>query len=104
MYTPATSSRSDDVLLPSRLRRAYAPSVVIKGTVRDGRIVVDEPTDLPEGTVLHLVLDDGADAMQQQEIDAINASIARSLEQARAGMLIPADDVIHQLRDLHKPT
>ena len=78
--------------------------MVIKGTVRDGRIVVDEPTDLPEGTVLHLVLDDGADAMQQEEIDAINASIAKSLEQARAGMLIPADDVIRQLRDLHKPT
>ena len=77
--------------------------MVIKATVRGGRILVDEPTDLPEGTVLNLVLDAGEE-MAQDEIDAVNASIATSLEEARAGRLVPAGEVINELRRRREPS
>lgn len=77
--------------------------MVIKATVRGGRIVVDEPTDLPEGTVLNLV-PDASEEMAQDEIDALNASIATSLEDARAGRLVPAAEVIKELRRRREPS
>ena len=33
----------------------------IRARVRNGRLIVDEPTDLPEGTELDLVIDDAGD-------------------------------------------
>jgi len=77
--------------------------VVIKATVRGGRILVDEPTDLPDGTVLNLV-PDGDDGMPQDEIDALNAAIAKSLDEARAGRLIPAREVVEELRRRREPS
>jgi hypothetical protein len=70
----------------------------LRARVRKGRLVVDEPTDLPEGTVLNLVVDDEGDDMDDAERAALDASIARGLEAARAGRVRPAADVIAELR------
>ena len=46
----------------------------VRATVRNGRLIVDQPTDLPEGTVLDLVVDDEGDQLDPRERDALNAS------------------------------
>ena len=70
----------------------------IRARVRNGRLVVDEPTDLPEGTVLDLVVDDEGDDMDDTEREALNASIALALDAVRAGKFRPAADVVAELR------
>ena len=59
---------------------------------------MDEPTDLPEGTVLDLVVDDEGDDMDDAERAALDASISRGLSAARAGRVRPAAEVLSDLR------
>jgi hypothetical protein len=56
-----------------------------RARVQNGRLVIDEPTDLPEGTVLNLVVDDEGDNLTDEERAALHASIEESLEDAKAG-------------------
>jgi hypothetical protein len=57
--------------------------------VRDGRIVVDEPVDLPDGAELRVYLYDAAtDAMSPEERAALGRALERSIAQADAGELI----------------
>lgn len=70
----------------------------LRARVHSGRLLVDEPTDLPEGTVLDLVVDDEGDDMDDAERAALDASIARGLEAARTGRVRPAADVLADLR------
>ena len=63
-----------------RAAKCYAQSVnALKAHVKNGRIVVDEPTDLPEGTSVHvyLVSDDDESPEERAQIEAeIDAGIA----------------------------
>ena len=70
----------------------------VRATVRNGRFPVDQPTDLPEGTVLDLVIDDEGDQLDDAEREALNAAISRSLAQAEAGDTAPAKEIIAKLR------
>jgi len=72
--------------------------VVLKAIVHRGRLLLDAPTELPEGTVLELVAVDG-DAMTEDETRALNAAISRSAEQAEQGQLTPASEILRELRD-----
>jgi hypothetical protein len=70
----------------------------LKAQVKDGRLVLDEPTSLPEGEVVYLVpLDDEGDPMAESERARIDDALERSMAQARAGRLVDADDVIEGL-------
>jgi len=66
--------------------------------VRNGRLIVDEPTDLPEGTVLDLVQDDEGDDLTEEERKALHAEIRASVRSAKKGRLRHAADVIADLR------
>ncbi len=70
----------------------------IRAKVTNGRLVVDEPTTLPEGTVLDLVIDDEGDDLDPKEREALHAAIERSWASAKNGNLIPSDQVIRELR------
>jgi hypothetical protein len=76
----------------------------LKARVVKGRIVVDEPTDLPEGTELELLradeFDDWSDLddMDPSERARFEAQLKLSIEQADRGDLIPAEDVLAKLR------
>jgi hypothetical protein len=76
--------------------------MALKATVRNGRFVIDEPTGLPEGTVLDLVVDDEEGELSESELKALNAAIASSLEQGRVGKTAPVSAIIKQLRDRHR--
>ena len=71
----------------------------VRATVRNGRLTLDQPVDLPEGTVLDLVLDDEGDQLDDRERGALNAAISRSLQQAANGRTANADDIIRKLRE-----
>ena len=71
----------------------------LRAVVKDGRLVVDEPTTLPEGTVLDLVVDDEGDDLDAAERAALHAHLESSWEEARRGELIPAEDVLAELRE-----
>lgn len=75
----------------------------LKAHVRKGRLVLDEPTDLPEGEVIELVpVDDalaqGGDYLDDEERERLHRSIERGLEDVRAGRTVRADEVIAELR------
>ena len=70
----------------------------VRATVRNGRLIVDQPTDLPEGTVLDLVVDDEGDQLDDAEREALNAAISRSFAQADAGRTASAEEILQRLR------
>jgi hypothetical protein len=66
--------------------------------VKNGRLVVDVPTELPEGTVLDLVIFDEGDDLDDEERRALDDSLAESVEQEKRGELIDAEEFIRELR------
>ena len=58
--------------------------------VEKGRLVLDEPTTLPEGTVVQLVADDESDDLTDDERRALHDALSRSGKSAEAGHLHPA--------------
>jgi hypothetical protein len=73
-------------------------SMSVRATVCNGRLIVDQPTDLPEGTVLDLVIDDEGDELDPREREALNAAISRSLKQADEGRTAPVQEILDRLR------
>ena len=72
----------------------------LRALVHNGRLVVDEPTNLPEGTRLNLAIADDWDDLDDVERKALDAAIAEGWASLRAGHRVPAADVI---RDLRRP-
>jgi hypothetical protein len=62
------------------------------------RLVLDEPTTLPEGTVIDLVADDEGDDLTDAERQALHRALAASAESAAAGRLRPVSSLIGDLR------
>jgi len=78
----------------------------LKVRVQNGCLVFDESTDLPEGTILEVVLighglADGDDPLDdEEERAALNRDLEASFAEEEAGQLIDAADVIADLRTL----
>ncbi|MBI2898311.1 MAG: hypothetical protein HYY06_32475 [Deltaproteobacteria bacterium] len=75
----------------------------LRARVHHGRLVLDEPTDLPEGEVVELVpvdevLAHGGDYLDDEERQRLHESIEESIEQMKAGNLIDADEALAELR------
>jgi hypothetical protein len=68
----------------------------LKAHVRGGRLVLDEPTDLPEGTEVELVASDDDD-FDPEERARLESALERSRAQARAGQLVDGDTVVAKL-------
>jgi hypothetical protein len=69
-----------------------------RARVSHGRVVVDEPVDLPEGTVLDLVVDDEGDELDDAERAALHAKLERSFAEAKQGKTRPVGDLLDELR------
>jgi len=68
----------------------------LKAHVRDGRVVLDEPSELPEGTEVELtVVED--DDFEPEERARLDAALELSATQARTGQLVDGDAVIQRL-------
>lgn len=75
----------------------------LKAQVRNGRLVLDEPTDLPEGEIVELVpLNDmlalGGDDLDDEERAALQRELEASFAEEEAGQLVDLADAITDLR------
>lgn len=70
----------------------------VRARVKNGRLVVDEPTSLPEGTVLDRVLADEGDDLDAQERVQRDEALLKAWHQAQADKGRPAEDVLRDLR------
>ena len=75
----------------------------LKAQVRNGRLVLDEPTDLPEGKVVELlpadeVLANGADNLDADERERLHESLREGIRQMKAGDTIDAAEAMAELR------
>ena len=69
----------------------------LRARVHNGRLLVDEPTGLPEGTVLDLVVDDEGDELDEADRAALKEGLARSLESLAAGRGRPMRELLDDL-------
>lgn len=73
----------------------------LKARVQNGRLVLNEPTEFPEGTVLDLTVADDGDDLDEEERAALHAALDDSWASAQAGNTHPAEDILQKLRN-HK--
>jgi hypothetical protein len=71
--------------------------------VENGRIKIDEATDLPNGTELYLVpatpiAGELVDELDDEERTELHQSIREGFEDAKAGRTIPAEQWLAELR------
>ncbi len=72
---------------------------VLKAHVRGGRLVVDEPTDLPEGSEVRVALVDDA-RMDEAERAELEAALEESEGEIEAGRGVSEDELWARLRAL----
>jgi hypothetical protein len=70
----------------------------IRARVQNGRLVLDTPTALPEGTVLDLVVDDEGDDLDDVERAALNTAISKAWTSVQSGHGRPGGAVLSALR------
>jgi hypothetical protein len=75
----------------------------LKARVENGRIKLDEPTDLPEGHIIELIpLDEviatAGDDLDEAERAALHRSIDESIEDEQAGNVEDLSKIIAELR------
>jgi hypothetical protein len=72
--------------------------MTIKARVRAGRLLVDEPTDLPDGVEVELLPLDPGDWLSDTDRAALHAALRESDADVAAGRLVDATDLLKELR------
>jgi hypothetical protein len=72
--------------------------MVIKGRVEGGRLRVDEPTNLPEGTEIDMVPLDPENELDDADRKALHKLLEESDADVKAGRFVDAADVLKGLR------
>ena len=70
----------------------------LRAKVVKGRLLVDEPTTLPDGTEVDLTLADDGDDLDDEERVALHAALDAAWTSARAGRTGDAHDLLRKLR------
>jgi hypothetical protein len=65
--------------------------------VKNDRVVLDEPTDLPEGEVVELDLHLG-EGLDDADREALHRELRASIAEQHAGQLVDGDDVVAEIR------
>ena len=90
---PASTSSKDSPAVVTR----YADNMqALKVQVKNGRLVVDEPTDLPEGAEVEVVVID--DKLTTEERAELHASLDRALDDSEEGRCMDAGEYLKQYR------
>ena len=69
----------------------------LKAHVENGRIIVDEMTDLPDGTVLHVVPVEDDPHLDAEERERILRAIDEGQAAARRGEHVDAEELVKEL-------
>jgi hypothetical protein len=72
--------------------------MTLKARVKAGRLVLDEATDLPEGTEVELLPLDPGDWLDEDGRAALHQALKDSDEDVKAGRLVAADAILRELR------
>ena len=72
--------------------------MTIKAHVSAGRLIVDEPTDLPEGTELQLLPLDPGDWLDEGDRAALHEALRESDADVAAGRLVDAEEILKELK------
>jgi hypothetical protein len=70
--------------------------LTVRARVKNGRLVVDEPTDLPEGAEVELAAVE--DELDDDDRARLHAALDAADDELRAGKGIPGEQVIAALR------
>jgi hypothetical protein len=73
-------------------------AVMLKARVEKGRLLLDEPTSLPDGTVVELIPLDPGDWLTAEDRAALHQALRDSGTNVEAGHVIEAADLLRQLR------
>lgn len=68
----------------------------LKVQVKNGRLVLDEPTDLPDGAEIEVIVLD--DEISAEDRAALHASLDRALDDSEAGRGMDASEYLAQYR------
>lgn len=66
--------------------------LALKARVRNGRLVLDEPTALPEGAEVRVALVD-ADELEERDRAALEAALDEAEAESAAGRVVSEDDL-----------
>jgi hypothetical protein len=72
--------------------------LAMKARVHNGRLLLDAPTELPEGAEVDLVAIEADDDLEDEERAALHAALDEGHAQADAGDTVDADEVLAHLR------
>lgn len=72
--------------------------MTLKARVHNGRLVVDEPTELPEGTEVALLPLDPGDWLDEEDRAALHRALMLSQEDVEAGCFVDAEEVLRELQ------
>jgi len=72
--------------------------MTLKARVKEGRLVVDEPTDLPDGTEVELLPLDPGDWLSDEDRSALHQALMASDADVKAGRVVDATEVLRELR------
>jgi hypothetical protein len=70
----------------------------LRARVENGRLVLDEPTQLPEGTIVELVADDEGDDLTEHERRALHETLSSSWQSAQEGRSREGAAILDELR------
>jgi hypothetical protein len=73
-------------------------TLTLRGHIENGRVVVDERVDLPDGTEVKLALVDDADDLDEEDRARLHAALDQAQDEIDRGEGIPASEVIAELR------
>lgn len=77
-------------------------TLTLKARVRGGRLLLDEPVDLPEGMEVELVPADEGEDLDDADRARLHEALRRSADQFRAGQGTSAEEVLAEL-GAHRP-
>ena len=69
----------------------------LKAHVHNGRLVLDEPTDLPEGVEVRMAILDG-DELDAREREALHQSIEAAERELDGGQVVSEEELWKRLR------
>lgn len=70
----------------------------LRARVKKGRLVLDEPTTLPDGAIVDLVVDDEGDDLTDEERRALHDALSESWKSAEADQLRPVSAILDELQ------
>lgn len=73
----------------------------LRARVTGGRLVLDEPSSLPEGTEVELVPVDDIDDLDPEERARLHGFLAQSIRTHVPGTGVPADEVLARIKARH---